>query len=106
MLLSVGFILNKQLYRHYLEYVSNLIGDWTIQEEAKYQAKLLAKEVEDSQKEFDDEKQKAQAADRKSRSKSPKKSPGNASSRYNYIILHKDAKLDLKLSALFMMWFC
>ncbi len=63
-------------FRNYLEHVAQFIDEWVQHEEAKYQAELLAREVEEMHKEEQDDASAPTSAKdkRKSRSKSPKKS--------------------------------
>lgn len=72
-----GFL---QWYRNYLEHVATDISEWTRDEEAKHQAKLLAAEVENIHKHAEEEASRAASAIEKAkgkpeRGKSPKKSP-------------------------------
>ncbi|KAL5004776.1 hypothetical protein ScPMuIL_018232 [Solemya velum] len=58
-------------FRNYLEYVSESVSDWVKEEDAKYQAQMLSKELEKMRMEED---MASRASDRsKSRAKSPKK---------------------------------
>lgn len=64
----------------YLEHVAEDITDWTKEQEANYEAEILAKEVIAIQKEIDTASSRPPSAkDKKgaARAKSPRKSPSN-----------------------------
>ena len=64
--------------RNYLEQVCTSIEDWTLEEEAKYQAKLLAMEVDKIAKEAEEaasSRPSSTAKGKGARGKSAKKSP-------------------------------
>ncbi len=62
--------------RNYLEYVAESISEWTQQEEAKYEAEMLAKEVDKIHKDAEEAASRPTSAKdkKRDRSKSPKKS--------------------------------
>jgi hypothetical protein len=65
-------------FRNYMDHIAESIGEWTRGEEAKYQASLLAKEVEGIVKEAEEASSRpasGKGGKKKERSKSPKKSP-------------------------------
>lgn len=58
-----------------MEHIADSISDWTKREEAKYEASLLAKEVDKYQKDSDEAASRPASSKKKGRGKSPKKSP-------------------------------
>ena len=72
---------SPRVSRNYLEHVSESIEEWTRGEEAKYQAMLLAQEVDKITQEAEEAASRPASGKgkKKDRSKSPKKSPSECS---------------------------
>lgn len=74
--------------RNYLEHVASIIIEWTQQEEAKYQARLLAQELErtaSAEKKDSNPTADAKSASRAGRNKSPSKKEDRSISLYLYM---------------------